>query len=165
MIACHVLNLMAELDEPNSDAVLAGTIDRASEPSRDRIQSGGYATSKCDEANANSQSPVDLLHLRFRQSAEMSCQPFLVDCPNLIQQHYRVEGETRRCLGGNQDLRGIQTVIELGADGSHDGDWTGLVRDIVLQDYSRARFPDLSADCRIEIDQIDVSPLWSSHDG
>lgn len=44
---------------------------------------------------------------------------------------------------------------------------TGLVGGIVSQHKGRARFPDLSADGRFEIDQdqIDVSLLWSSDEG
>ena len=67
---------------------------RASGLDRDPIESCNYAPSKGHEAHANSQSPVDFLHLRFRQSAELLYQPSLVDRPNLIQKHYGIHSET-----------------------------------------------------------------------
>src|SRR3989338_3820998 len=63
----------------------------------------------------------------------------------------------------DEHLGRIERRIHARGDGCYDRDWTPAIRGIVLENKGGAGLPDLRADARIEINEVDLAATRISH--
>lgn len=109
-----------------------------------------------DDPERDQDGVFDLRHRFGGNGAKMFVQALLVDRPNLIQLHHRIDFEAAFwCLDRHFDGLGGRWFGR--ADSRDDGGVASAVADVVLQDEGRASLLDLNADRRVEVDQIHLA--------